>query len=134
MSRSATGAGSTARTSLDDGHILLLERDDDAWRPLHTTFDRDVDDDAVGEANRWVALQPGSPFAGRLVAMRTTDDLRERLVGTRLERAPADGEPTTDELTPAAALDALERHFGVAVDEDDRAALRQVLEAGSVRA
>ena len=96
--------------------------------------DEDDGDDAVGEANRWVALQPGSPFAGRLVAMRTTDDLRERLVGTRFERAPAGGEPTTDELTPAAALDALEHHFGVAVDEQDRTALRHVLEAGSVRA
>jgi N-hydroxyarylamine O-acetyltransferase len=119
---------------LQDDRILLLEHAADGWRPLHTTFDRDVDEDAVGEANRWVALQPGSPFAGRLVAMRTTDDLRERLVGTRLERAPAEGEPTHDELTPAAALDALERHFGVAVDDADRRALEHVLEAGSVRA
>jgi N-hydroxyarylamine O-acetyltransferase len=113
---------------VEDGLIVLREHDGDAWRPLHTTFDRDVDDDAVGEANRWVALQPGSPFAGRLVAMHTTDDLRERLVGTRLERAPAAGEPTTDELTPAAAVDALGTHFGVAVDDPDRAALEQVLE------
>jgi hypothetical protein len=66
--------------------------------------------------------------------MHTTDDLRERLVGTRLERAPADGEPTTDELTPPAAVEALGRHFGVAVDEEDRVALERVLEAGSVRA
>jgi N-hydroxyarylamine O-acetyltransferase len=138
----AGGAGEPARHGawehradvLQDDRILLLERAADGWRPLHTTFDRDVDEDAVGEANRWVALQPGSPFAGRLVAMRTTDDLRERLVGTRLERAPAEGEPTHDELTPAAAVDALEGHFGVAVDDADRRALEHVLEAGSVRA
>jgi N-hydroxyarylamine O-acetyltransferase len=116
---------------IEDGRILLLERDAGDWRPLHTTFDRDIDASTVGEANRWVALQPGSPFAGRLVAMRTTDDLRERLIGTRLERAPADGEPTTDELTPAEALDALQRHFGVAVVETDREALADLLGGGS---
>ena len=40
----------------------------------------------------------------------------------------------TTSCTPAAALDALQGHFGVTVDEDDRQALLQVLEAGSVRA
>jgi N-hydroxyarylamine O-acetyltransferase len=112
----------------DDGRIVLLERGDDGWRPLHTTVDQDVDADAVAHANRWVALQPRSPFAGRLVAMRTTDDRRERLRGRTLEVATADGEVTVEELTPSAALDVLEGTFGVAVDAEDRAALQRLLQ------
>jgi N-hydroxyarylamine O-acetyltransferase len=112
-----------------EGHILLMERDGEGWRPLHQTADRDVDHDAVGEANRWVALQPGSPFARRLVAMRTTDDTRERLRGTSLETLTADGEIHTEQLTPEAALDALQRRFGVATDAEDRAALARLFEA-----
>ena len=55
--------------------------------------------------------------------MRTTDDRRERLRGTRLELRR--GEPDERTLTPAEALDELERRFGVAVDDDDRAATAQ---------
>ncbi len=110
-----------------DGRIVLLEHGAGGWRPLHTALDRDVDDAAVDEANRWVALQPRSPFAGRLVAMRTTDDRRERLLGTRLHVAPAGEEEHVEDLTPAVALDTLERRFGVAVDAGDRAALARLL-------
>jgi N-hydroxyarylamine O-acetyltransferase len=112
---------------LDDGRIVLLEHGADGWRPLHVSADEDVDDDAVGDANRWVALQPRSPFAGRLIAMRTTDDRRERLVGRRLEVSPVGGETHVEELTPSAALDALEQRFGVTVDDEDRTALVRLL-------
>jgi len=112
---------------LEDGRILLMERDAEGWRPLHQTFDRDVGHAEIAEANRWVALQPGSPFARRLVAMRTTDEGRERLVGTRLEAATAGGEATVRELEPAEALEALGSRFGVQVDDADRAALARLL-------
>jgi N-hydroxyarylamine O-acetyltransferase len=116
------------RADIDaEGHIVLMERDGEGWRPLHQTVDRDVDHHAVTQANRWVALQPGSPFAHRLVAMRTTDDRRERLRGTSLETLTADGELHTEHLTPEAALDALQRRFGVATDAEDRAALLERL-------
>jgi N-hydroxyarylamine O-acetyltransferase len=131
------GAGEPARygrwehrADIDaDGHILLMERDGDGWRPLHQTADRDVDDHAVTAANRWVALQPGSPFARKLVAMRTTEDRRERLRGTNLETLTADGELHTEQLTPGAALDVLQHRFGVATDAGDRAALERLFEA-----
>ena len=118
---------------LDDGRILLLEREQDGWRPLHTTFDEPLDDAAIDEANRWVALQPGSPFAGRLVAMRTTDERRERLIGTRLEVTGADGSTETSALTPGGALDVLERRFRGVVDDRERAALTRLLGDEPVR-
>jgi N-hydroxyarylamine O-acetyltransferase len=118
------------RADIDpDGHILLMERDGEGWRPLHQTVDSDVDDHAVTEANRWVALQPGSPFARKLVAMRTTEDRRERLRGTTLEILTADGDLHTEQLAPAAALDALQHRFGVATDAEDRAALERLFQA-----
>ena len=115
------------RADLQDGRLVLLERDESGWRPLHAGDDADPGDDAIAASNAWVALQEGSPFAGRLVAMRTTDDRRERLRGTRLEIGEAD-ERT---LTPAEALDELERRFGVAVDDEDRAALLGLLTGSS---
>jgi arylamine N-acetyltransferase len=111
----------------EDGRIVLWERDGDGWRVLHRSVDADVDDGEIDEANRWVALRDGSPFAGRLVAMRTTDDRRERLRGRTYELVVADGEPAVEELSAADALDALGRRFGVAVDADDRAALEVLL-------
>jgi N-hydroxyarylamine O-acetyltransferase len=111
----------------DDGRIVLMERDADGWRPLHISVDRDVDDDAVADANRWVALQPRSPFAGRLVAMRTTDDRRERLRGTHLETVTADGETRSERLAPAAAIEVLQQRFGVATADEDRGALERVI-------
>jgi N-hydroxyarylamine O-acetyltransferase len=111
----------------DDGRIVLLERGSEGWRPLHSMVDERAGDAEVSDANRWVALQPRSPFAGRLIAMHTTDEARERLVGTRLETSTADGEVRVEELTPSAALDTLEQRFEVAVDADDRSALERLL-------
>ena len=111
----------------EDGRIVLLERRAEGWTPLHAMIDGEADDARVAEANRWVALQPRSPFAGRLIAMRTTDDRRERLIGTRLEVATADGDVRVEELSAPEALDALQRRFGVAVDAEDRAALERLL-------
>jgi N-hydroxyarylamine O-acetyltransferase len=111
-----------------DGRIALLERGADGWRQLHAMADAAVDDAEVADANRWVALQPGSPFAGRLIAMRTMEDRRERLVGRRLEISTADGDMDAEELSASAALDALEQRFGVAVDAGDRPVLERLLE------
>ena len=118
------------RADLRDGRIVLLERDASGWRPLHAGEDADPAGDAIGASNAWVALQEGSPFAGRLVAMRTTDDRRERLRGTRLEIAGAAGEKDERVLSPEEALGELDRRFGVAVDAADRADLHSLL-AGS---
>jgi N-hydroxyarylamine O-acetyltransferase len=111
-----------------DGRIVLLERGAEGWEALHAMADEDADDAEVAEANRWVALQPRSPFAGRLIAMRTTVDRRERLVGRRVNVSTADGRELVEELTTSEALDALERRFGVATDAEDRAALERLLD------
>jgi N-hydroxyarylamine O-acetyltransferase len=119
------------RADLDEGRLVLLERDESGWRPLHAGDDADPADDAIAASNAWVAQQEGSPFAGKLVAMRTTDDRRERLRGTRLEVAEAGGEPEGRLLAPEEALDELERRFGVFVDGDDRADLHSLLSGRS---
>jgi N-hydroxyarylamine O-acetyltransferase len=111
----------------EDGRIVLLERDGEGWRVLHRSVDADVTGEEIASANEWVALREGSPFAGRLVAMRTTDDRRERLRGRTYEVVAAGGEPVVEELSPEDALELLER-FGVAVDAEDRAALQALLE------
>jgi arylamine N-acetyltransferase len=115
------------RVDLEDGRLVLLERDAAGWRPLHAGDDEDPADEAITASNAWVALQEGSPFAGKLVAMRTTDDRRERLRGTLLEI----GEREERRLRPDEALAELDRRFGVAVAADDREALRSLLTAGS---
>lgn len=112
----------------EDGRIILLERGPDGWRPLHVTVDEDVDETAIAEANRHVATATRSPFAGKLRAMRTTDDTRERLLGRLLEVSTGEGQPSVEELTPSEALDVLERRFGVAIDAEDREALTRLLE------
>ena len=117
----------------EDGDILLLERGRDGWRPLHTTFDAPLDDAAIEDANRWVALEPRSPFAGRLVAMRTTDERRERLVGTRLEVTGADGSTEVSELAPAAALEQLQGRFRGVVDAREREELERLLGTAASR-
>ena len=111
-----------------DGRIVLLERGAEGWQALHAMVDEEPDDAEVAESNRWVALQPRSPFAGRLIAMRTTEDRRERLVGRRVIISTADGRELVEELTASEALDALERRFGVATDGEDRAALERLLD------
>ena len=110
-----------------DGRIILLESGASGWRPLHASVDEDVDMAAIERANRWVALEQGSPFAGRLVAMRTTDDRRERLRGRRLEIVQGDEEPRIEELTPADALAVLRTRFGVAAEPPELAALEHLL-------
>lgn len=120
----------TLRADLsDDARILLLEHGPDGWRPLHTTLDRAAGDDEIAAANRWVALEPRSPFAGQLRAMRTTDDERMRLLGTRVEIARPDGAVDARELTPQAALDAFVERFHGVVDDEERAALERLLSA-----
>jgi N-hydroxyarylamine O-acetyltransferase len=119
------------RADLRDGRLVLLERDDAGWRPLHAGDDVDPAGDAIAASNTWVALQDGSPFAGKLVAMRTTDDRRERLRGTRLEIADAGSETEDRALSPDEALDELDRRFGVAVDAQDREGLRSLLTGSS---
>jgi N-hydroxyarylamine O-acetyltransferase len=119
------------RADVEDGRVVLLERDDAGWRPLHAGVDADPAEAAIAASNTWVALQEGSPFAGRLVAMRTTEHRRERLRGTRLEVAEAGGGTDERMLSPEEALDELGRRFGVAVDEEDRAELRRLLTASS---
>jgi N-hydroxyarylamine O-acetyltransferase len=111
----------------DDGRIRLFERDGAGWRQLHVSVDADAQDDEIVSANRWVALQEGSPFAGKLVAMRTTDDRRERLRGRTFEVVDAGAEPVVDELSAVSAVEALQRRFGVAIDAADRAALEALL-------
>jgi N-hydroxyarylamine O-acetyltransferase len=119
------------RADSEDGRLVLLERDASGWRPLHAGDDEDPAGDAIESSNAWVALQEGSPFAGRLVAMRTSDDHRERLRGTRLEIADASGETEERMVTPEEALDELEGRFGVAVDAHDRAELLRLLTGSS---
>jgi N-hydroxyarylamine O-acetyltransferase len=119
------------RADLEDGRLVLLERDASGWRPLHAGDDEDPADEAIAASNAWVALRDGSPFAGRLVAMRTTEDRRERLRGTRLEIAGAGGDLEERALTPDEALAELDRRFGVSVDADDRQRLHSLLTGSS---
>jgi N-hydroxyarylamine O-acetyltransferase len=115
----------------DDGRILLHEHAPDGWRLLHTTSDAEPEEATIAEANRWVALDPSSPFAGRLRAMRTTDDRRERLLGTRLEIAGPDGDASVTDLTPAEALETFVARFRGVADGRERDALLRLLEAES---
>ena len=94
---------------------------------------RHAADEAIEDANRWVALEPRSPFAGRLVAMRTTDERRERLVGTRLEVTGADGSTEVSELAPAAALEQLQGRFRGVVDAREREELERLLGTAASR-
>lgn len=120
----------THRVDLDcDGHLHLVERDAGGWRRLHTAADEDVSAFQVADANRRVATEAWSPFAGRLVAMRTEAHVRERLRGTAHEVLADGAPPHTTELTPAGALRLLGERFGVRVPAEDRGALLDLLHA-----
>ena len=114
-----------------DGEILLMERgappSADQWRRMHAASDEDPKADAMEWANRFGATDPRSPFVGRLVAIRVTEETRERLNGRDLEIYDG-GEPRIETLAPAVAVETLERRFHVAVDDEERAALIRLLE------
>lgn len=112
----------------ENGRLSLLEPDERrGWRTLHVSGGHDAADDEISRSNRWVALEPDSPFAGQLIALRSGDERRERLVGTRFEVIAADGEPVVQELSPSEATNTLEHRFGVTVDDHERAALLDLL-------
>lgn len=104
-------------------HLTVLAQpiDDGRW------WRHDAADDEISRSNRWVALEPDSPFAGQLIALRSGDERRERFVGTRFEVIAADGEPVVQELSPSEATNTLEHRFGVTVDDHERAALLDLL-------
>lgn len=114
----------------DDGEIMLMERgappSSDQWRRMHGAADLEPTTDAMAAANRFGASDPRSPFVGKLVAIRVTEQVRERLNGRNLEIYDG-AAPRIEPLSAAAAVDALEHRFRVAVDDDERAALIRLL-------
>ncbi len=117
------------RVDRADDTLVLRERGDEGWRELHVSADTAVTTEEIAEANRQVATAPWSPFAGRLIAMRTDDTSRERLRGTRYEITRARAAARTTELSPAEAVEVLQRRFGVTLDAEERSALVELLNA-----
>ncbi len=136
-----TGAGEPVRhhrweqrvAVTEEGHIQLLERgsppSSEQWRLMYVAVDEDISHTAVEGSYRFGWGDPRSPFRGRLVAVRCTEHTRERLTGRKLEIYTGDGKPHIEELTPAAAVEALEQRFNAAVDDEERAALIRLLES-----
>lgn len=116
------------RVDVDEaGRLVLHEVTRDGWQMRHGAEDRDVTAAEIDAGNDSAARHPDSPFSGKLVAMRTTDERRERLVGTKLVRTEGLKPSTAEELEPEAALEALVERFGVTVDPSERDALVALL-------
>ncbi len=117
------------RVDRADDALVLRELGADGWRELHVSADTAVTVEEIAEANRQVATASWSPFAGRLIAMRTDDESRERLRGTQYEITLGRAAARTTELSPAEAVEVLQRRFGVALDPQERSALVELLDA-----
>ncbi|MDX8153180.1 arylamine N-acetyltransferase [Patulibacter brassicae] len=95
------------------------------WTPTHATTAEPATAPAIAEANRWVSTDPASLFVGRAVLMRVTEHERTVLVDRELRVArPGTAEETRRTLDPDERITEIVEGFGVALDDDERAALR----------
>lgn len=95
------------------------------WTPTHATTAEPATDAAIAAGNRWVSTDPSSLFVGRAVLMRVTEHERTVLVDHELRVGRVGSVETVRILDPDERLAEIAEGFGVALGDDERAALRE---------
>jgi len=75
-------------------------------------------------ASHFISTHPRSPFAGQMVAQRSTPEWRLTLTGARLVETRPDGTESASKLDAAEVVAALGERFGIVLDDEERAVLR----------
>lgn len=101
------------------GWRLLNRAPDDSWSPLHTFVEDPQHWIDYAVTNYFVSTHPSSPFVGRPVAMRTTNEARIRLHGRDLTTITPDGRTTTHTLPAADLPTELHATFGITLTDVD---------------
>lgn len=102
---------------------LLSGRGSDAWDGLHVFTEEPMLPADAEMANHFIATSPHSPFARRLIVMRTDQTVRRSLLDRTLTTEHSDGRTETRELTTDQALAALRDVFNVHLDANEQAGL-----------
>ena len=123
--RIAEEDGIRHRLRQDSDHGWMLERDGgEGWAPQFS-FTLDVVHDAdIAIANHWTATAPDSRFTASPVLNRILADGDTSLIGRRLTRRRTGGGTQREIADPAAYRAALAEVFGLALSEEEVAALR----------
>jgi len=107
------------------GEWLLQSRRPDGWSDLYgftLEAQRPID---YAVYNHYTATHPQSPFAGQVVALRTEPQIQHALRGRELTTTRPDGTSESLQLTVDEALGVLADLYGIALNAEDIAALRQ---------
>jgi len=107
------------------GEWLLRSRRPDGWSDLYAftlEAQRPID---YAVYNHYTATHPRSPFTGQVVALRTEPQIQHALRGRELTTTRPDGTSESLQLAADEALGVLADLYGISLNAQDTATLRQ---------
>ncbi len=129
---SRQGAWSYRLDALGDAGWLLSRGETGDWTDMYAFTLEPQRRSDYEVFNHFTATHPRSPFVGRVVALRTEDDVRYDLRGHELTTTRPDEDAASRQLSTAELLDVLAATFGIGLDAGETEALRRAV-GGSAR-